>query len=224
MAPNPFARIAGFVPKPKVPTAMVRRAAVKGFTRAETVPVVGRVVRPVTQLGMRVLFDQASGSWEAIRRDPQYSDGFIEAMRLLPKGFRPRQVLDAACGTGLATGLVLDRWPGVRVSGIDISQGMVDLAEKTYPKAAFFRASVHDLPFEDGRFDLIVTLDGLLDIPELMRVLHRKGRLLIVYSRAGTTPISRPVEGIAKLIESAGGVATWHTDGISHVVVGRHGR
>jgi SAM-dependent methyltransferase len=224
MAPRLFEAATKAVPKQVRSLGDARRTAVKVMTTAESLPVVGRVVRPVSQLGMRFLFDNASGDWNEIRRDPTYADGFVEALRLLPKGFRPRQVLDAGCGTGLATGLMLDRWEGVRVTGVDIAPRMIEIAEQEYPKAAFFRASVHDLPFEDGRFDLIVLLDGMLDIPELMRVLHRKGRLLVVYSRGGTTPISRPVEQVAKAIEDTGGVATTHTDGIAHVVLGRHGR
>ena len=67
-------------------------------------------------------------------------------------------------------------------------------------------------------------LDGLLDHDELLRVLHRKGRLLVVYSRGGTTPISRPLPDVAAQFEARGAVATQHVDGEAHVLVVRHGR
>lgn len=212
------------VPTPSRVLTGARRRTVRALTTAEDLPVIGRVARPVSQLGMRLLFDGLAGRWDQIRSDPAYTQGFTEALRMLPKGFRPRQVLDSACGTGLATGLVLERWPGIRVTGTDISPRMVQLASEAFPDAAFQAASVHALPFEDGRFDLVVTLDGMLDIGELLRVLHRKGRLLIVYSNGGTTPISRPVEDVARIIAEHGGRATVHTDATAHVVVARHAR
>ena len=212
------------MPSPTRVITRARRSAVRALTTAEDLPVVGRVARPVSQVGMRLLFDGLAGRWDQIRSDPAYTQGFNEALRLLPKGFRPRQVLDSSCGTGLATGLVLERWPGVRVTGTDISPRMVALAAEAFPDATFEAASVHDLPYEDGRFDLVVTLDGMLDLSQLLRVLHRKGRLVIVYSMGGTTPISRPVDDVARTIAELGGVATTHTDGTAHVVVARHAR
>lgn len=205
-------------------TATARRTSVKALTRVNGLPVVGRVTRPVTELGMRIVFDGASRNWEAIRRPDDYWDGFREALRLLPKGFRPRQVLDSSTGTGMAAAMVLERWPDVKVTGVDISPRMVREAAKTVPGATFQQGSVHKLPFEDARFDLVVSLDGLLNVPEMLRVLHRKGRLVVVYSRKGTTPISRPLDQIAKLVEAADGIATIHTEGASAVLIARHRR
>jgi ubiquinone/menaquinone biosynthesis C-methylase UbiE len=214
MAPKLFGRLPG----------TARRAMVQTFTRIDELPFIGRVTRPISELGMRFVFDEVSGDWERIRSDDQYWDGFREALRLLPKGFRPRQVLDASTGTGMAATMVLERWNDVKVTGVDISPRMVRLAAQRIPTANFLRGSVHNLPFDDARFDLVVSLDGKLDIPEMLRVLHRKGRLVVVYSRRGTTPIARPLEQIAKLVEDADGIATIHTDGQSAVLIARHRR
>ncbi|MCW2920319.1 MAG: SAM-dependent methyltransferase [Thermoleophilia bacterium] len=200
--------------------ASTRRAGVNVLMRASEIP----VVRPLAELGMRTMFDTLAPSWEAIREDPTYRAGFAEGLDLLPRGFRPRRVLDVACGTGLAASFVLDRWPDVNVIGTDISPKMVDLASELVPGATFQVASVHHLPFDDGAFDLVTALDGLLDPPELLRVLGRKGRLLVVYSKRGTTPISRPLHDLVMEFSALGGIATPHTDGASHVLVVRHGR
>lgn len=201
-------------------TTRARRAGVTALMRAARVP----VVRPVAELGFRSLFDSLAGDWEAIRADPTYRSGMREALGELPKGFRPRRVLDVACGTGIAASVVLDRWPGVRVTGTDISPRMVELAQQLVPDAEFEVASVHRLPFADGEFDLVTALDGLLDLPELLRVLHRRGRLLVVYSRGGTTPISRPLEDLVGELGALGAHATPHTHGEAHVLVVRHRR
>ncbi len=173
---------------------------------------------------MRTMFDSLAPSWEVIRADPTYRAGFDEGLDQLPRGFRPRRVLDVACGTGIAASFVLDRWPEVKVIGTDISPKMVDLASELVPSATFQVASVHHLPFDDGAFDLVTALDGLLDPEELLRVLGRKGRLLVVYSRHGTTPISRPLADLVAEFAELGAIATPHTDGEAHVLVVRHGR
>jgi len=188
--------------------------------RASHVP----LVRPVAERGFRILFDSFARDWERIRSEPTYRTGFDEGLAALPRGFRPRRALDVACGTGLAASFVLDRWPGLTVIGTDISPRMVELARTHVPEATFEVASVHELPFADGEFDLVTALDGLLDHDELLRVLHRKGRLLVVYSRGGTTPISRPLPDVAAQFEARGAVATQHVDGEAHVLVVRHGR
>ena len=126
--------------------ARARRASVKLLTSASSVP----GVRPVTELAFRRLFDSLAGNWDAIRADPTYRDGFVEALGHLPRGFRPRRALDVACGTGIATAAIADRWPGVAVIGTDIAPRMVERARDAVPEATFQVASVHRLPFADG--------------------------------------------------------------------------
>ncbi|MCB0878912.1 MAG: methyltransferase domain-containing protein [Thermoleophilia bacterium] len=200
--------------------ASTRRAGVNVLMRASNVP----VVRPIAELGMRTMFDALAPDWERIRRDPTYREGFDSALALLPSGFRPRRALDVACGTGLACRFLLDRWPQLRLDACDISPRMVDAAGELAPSVTFTVASVHHLPYEDGEFDLVTVLDGLLDAAELLRVLHRKGRLLVVYSRGGTTPVSRPLDEVAGEFETAGGVCRPSTEGPAHVLVVRHAR
>lgn len=197
-----------------------RRAGVNVLMRASAIP----IVRPVAERGFRVLFNSLAPDWERIRADPQYREGFDEGLRRLPRGFRPRRALDVACGTGIASRFLLDRWPGLNLIGTDISPAMVAAAAELVPEARFEVASVHHLPFADGEFDLVTALDGLLDPAELLRVLHRKGRLMIVYSRGGTTPIARPLDEVAAAFAEHGAVSTPHTDGPSHVLIVRHGR
>ncbi|MCW2927391.1 MAG: rebM 5 [Thermoleophilia bacterium] len=200
--------------------ARTRRAGVNVLMRAARLP----VTRPVVEPAMRLLFDSLAPTWEQIRADPTYRVGFTEALGHLPRGFRPRRTLDVACGTGIATAAMLERWPGSNVLGTDISPRMVELATELVPEARFEVASVHGLPYDDGAFDLVTALDGLIDPAELLRVLHRKGRLLIVYSKGGTTPISRPLDELAGAFADHGAISDAHTDGEAHVLVVRHGR
>src|SRR5512136_2633276 len=62
-------------------------------------------------------------------------------------------ILDAGCGTGIFTMDFLSR--GARVTGLDISVPMLELAQKkmaSYPFSAV-RGDIRQLPFKDNSFD-----------------------------------------------------------------------
>ncbi|MEK2475245.1 class I SAM-dependent methyltransferase [Streptomyces noursei] len=83
----------------------------------------------------------------------------------LPAGSR---ILDAGCGTGLPTARQL-RDAGHRVVGIDLSPGMVKLAQENAPGAEFHRLDIADLRGGrlggPGSFDGITAYFSLLMMP-----------------------------------------------------------
>ena len=94
--------------------------------------------------------------------------------------------LDAGCGTGYGTNILAARG-AAEVIGVDIAEAVIDAAgASAAPNATFRVADVHELPFEDGSFDLITcfeVIEHLEDrdrvIAELARVLDRSGVLVI---------------------------------------------
>jgi ubiquinone/menaquinone biosynthesis C-methylase UbiE len=94
-------------------------------------------------------------------------------------------VLDVGSGTGALAITLLERWPRHRVTGIDPSGGMLEIARRTADEqlsahvARRFRAEVaaaHQLPFEDGTFDLAVSsfvLQLVDDRPAALREVRR---------------------------------------------------
>ncbi|MFY7069685.1 class I SAM-dependent methyltransferase [Nocardiopsis changdeensis] len=97
-----------------------------------------------------------------------------------------RRVLDAGCGSGPLFAALRDR--GALVSGIDLSPGMLALAERRLGGEADLRvADLRDpLPFPDGAFDDVVAslvLHYLRDwgptLAEFRRVLTTGGRLIM---------------------------------------------
>jgi SAM-dependent methyltransferase len=79
----------------------------------------------------------------------------------LPPGSR---VLDVGCGTGMPTARRLAD-AGHRVTGIDISDGMLTLARRGVPEAEFRRLDVIDLDASFGEFAAIVAFFSLLMLP-----------------------------------------------------------
>jgi len=99
--------------------------------------------------------------------------------------------LEVAVGTGLN----LPLYPaGVTLTGIDLSEGMLDLARRRAGATVTLRqGDAHALPFGDGSFDTVVCTFGLCAIPdhdlavgEMVRVLRPGGRLILVDHVAST--------------------------------------
>ncbi|AHH97889.1 hypothetical protein GCM10010174_29650 [Kutzneria viridogrisea] len=96
----------------------------------------------------------------------------------------PGEALDAACGTGRHARHLVEL--GHRVTGVDLTPEMLDVARESVPQAQFTEGDLCELPFGEDSFDLVVS--GLavahvaeLDkaISELARVLRPGGRLVI---------------------------------------------
>lgn len=67
--------------------------------------------------------------------------------------------LDVCCGTGAGVRVLRALCQG-RITGVDFSAGMLDLARAAYPEATFVRADVRALTF-DSDFDLAVSFGAL---------------------------------------------------------------
>jgi len=66
---------------------------------------------------------------------------------------QPGRVLDVGCGTGKQLALLPDNVDAV---GIDISESMLEQAEKQVPGKCLW-ADATDIPFRDGEFDLVIS-------------------------------------------------------------------
>jgi ubiquinone/menaquinone biosynthesis C-methylase UbiE len=118
---------------------------------------------------------------------------------LAPAHLRPGEsVLDVGCGTGTLALAAKRIVGGGEVQGVDPSAAMVERARRKATKAGvdvrFETAFVQELPFENGRFDVVLSTLMLHHVPgderpaaiaEMHRVLKPGGRLLIVDLRGG---------------------------------------
>jgi SAM-dependent methyltransferase len=89
------------------------------------------------------------------------------------------KVLDVACGAGTAS--IAAALAGAEVTGVDIAQNLIDQAIANAKQAGviakFKVGDAEDLPYEDGGFDLVMTMFGAMFAPrpdvtasELIRV------------------------------------------------------
>ena len=79
----------------------------------------------------------------------------------LPDG--PAAVLDLGCGTGLELDAYFRRNPAARVTGLDLSEAMLDVLRAKHPDAALtlVQGSYFDLPFGEARYDAAVSVESL---------------------------------------------------------------
>lgn len=127
---------------------------------------------------------------------PHYEKGWQSQLwpaqeRLLKRAdFRPgEKVLDISCGTGLVTFPVAEAvGPDGEVTGIDLSEGMIEKAasiagEKDFNQVSFQHMDAEELDFPDDSFDIAINSLGLMYYPdpdkaikEMYRVVKPGGR------------------------------------------------
>lgn len=101
-------------------------------------------------------------------------------------GVRGGGVLDFGCGTGRISAWLARN--GAAVEGVDVTSEMVDAARTNVPEGSFHVVDGPSLPFEDARFDVVVSVYVLQYyvgrdesvLRELARVLRPGGRLVAI--------------------------------------------
>ena len=115
------------------------------------------------------------------------------ALREIVDGSQQRR-LDVACGTGDSTiGIALAAGGGTRVTGIDISEGMMSLVmrkashEGVHDRIKLLKADAEALPFPDGHFHRVTCAFGIrnfehkdIALQEFLRVLAPGGKAVIL--------------------------------------------
>lgn len=87
------------------------------------------------------------------------------------------RMLDAGCGAGLL--LVLAKLRDARVSGLDASAALLDIARERLPDADLREGDLESLPFADGGFDAVTAVNSVFyaaDMDRAMRELVRVAR------------------------------------------------
>jgi demethylmenaquinone methyltransferase/2-methoxy-6-polyprenyl-1,4-benzoquinol methylase len=153
------------------------------------------------------MFDRIAPRYDLLNRilsigtDLRWRRRALDLARLGENG----RALDVGTGTGDFALALLARSPrSATVSGVDISTGMLALAERRAAKAGVgpryerLIASVESLPFDDGTFDVAMAgfvIRNVGDIPrglrEIRRVLKPGGRAVILDLHTPRNPTVR---------------------------------
>ena len=156
--------------------------------------------------GIRKLFDNIAPDYDKLNHilSLNIDKGWRKkAVKVIVDTKDPLQVLDVACGTGDFTIEIAQKAaPGSRVSGIDLSEGMMKIGREKI-KAAGVQADMvpgdcEDLPYGDGTFDRISVGFGVrnfehleIGLKQMHRVLKKGGKLVILELSVPRNPIFR---------------------------------
>jgi SAM-dependent methyltransferase len=139
--------------------------------------------------GLRVRRGDLPGAyrdWAPTYDDPSNGLFAIDApvLATMLEGLPAGRALDAACGTGRLTELLVER--GDDVVGVDQSPEMLDVARDRFPDATFHVGDMRQLPLEDASVDLAISGLAFAHLPdlapafaELARVLRPGGHLVV---------------------------------------------
>jgi ubiquinone/menaquinone biosynthesis C-methylase UbiE len=91
-----------------------------------------------------------------------------------------RRVLEIAAGTGIVTRLLTELLPDAEIEATDLNEAMVARASQHVSSSAvrWSTADAMALPFEDGRFDLVVCQFGMMFFPDRPRAFREARRVL----------------------------------------------
>lgn len=128
---------------------------------------------------------------------------------------RESKVLDLCCGSGQATGVLVENFTDV--TGLDASPLSIKRAQKNVPQASYIEAFAEAMPIGDRLFDLVHTSAALHEmqpqqlrqiLKEVYRVLKPGGVFTLVDFHSPTNPIFWP--GVAIFFWLFETETAWH--------------
>lgn len=121
-------------------------------------------------------------------------------------GYKPADILDVATGTADLAIEVAHSLPDCRITGIDLSEGMLGVASQKCSqipagkKISLIQAAAESLPFSSEKFDAAMAAFGvrnfentLLGMREMYRVLKPGGTVLILEFSLPGQPVFRQI-------------------------------
>jgi ubiquinone/menaquinone biosynthesis C-methylase UbiE len=158
---------------------------------------------PLTRRLMRGFFDRSAGGWdERVRPDaPEHLAALAAAVARLQAP--PARALDLGTGTGAAALWLARTFPDARVTGLDLSEAMIERAKAKLPdelsgRLEFVVGDAERLPFADGSLDLVAQISVPVFFDEVSRVLAPRGYLVVVSSLGHKTPFHTPERTLRK--------------------------
>ena len=155
---------------------------------------------------VRNMFNNISGHYDFLNHFLSFGIDILWRKKLIRKmgKFNPKTILDVATGTGDLAIEALKLKPK-KITGIDISEGMLEIGQKKLKKRGFDSlinlqlGDSENLPFKDFEFDAAMVAFGVrnfenLDkgLTEMYRVLNNEGRIWVLeFSKPAHFPVKQ---------------------------------
>jgi ubiquinone/menaquinone biosynthesis C-methylase UbiE len=119
------------------------------------------------------------------------------------------RVLDVACGTGIVTRLVVQRFPNIAsIVGMDLNPGMLEVARANTPTTGvpveWQQGDLCALPFPEDHCDVVLCNQGMQFVPDKSVALGEIKRVLVSGGQLVFTVWSEVPPYFAALAEALG--------------------
>jgi SAM-dependent methyltransferase len=110
----------------------------------------------------------------------EYASSYAALVECVPDTQAPLTVLDLACGDGHLLKLLADRQhPSLRLIGVDMSQGELDVARATLPgHVVLLKERAQALSVETGSVDCVLSHMAMMLMDDIEQVIKEIGRVL----------------------------------------------
>lgn len=162
--------------------------------------------RPKTEQ-VREMFDSIAPAYDFMNRAMTFGVDKVwrsKAVKML-SATSPREILDVATGTGDLAIKLVRSIPGATVTGVDLSEGMLEIGRKKVEEAglsdriSFRCGDCLALPFADNSFDAVTVAYGVRNFEhldkgyrEMTRVLRPGGMLCVIELSTPPSRLVRP--------------------------------
>lgn len=89
----------------------------------------------------------------------------------------PQTLLDAGCGEGFVSNVLLQHFPGLDISAFDFNPSSVALAQQRNPSVDCRVASIYDIPWNTNTFDVVCCFEVLEHLHEPTAALRELARV-----------------------------------------------
>lgn len=158
---------------------------------------------------VRSMFDDIAGDYDRLNHVMSLDVDKIwrrRAVHMVVEERKEADILDLACGTGDSSIALAEKLTKGRVTGVDLSEGMLAvMREKVEKKGLGDRISIElgdgeNLRFDDGSFDRVTICFGLRNYEDVEKGLREMLRVLKPGGRALILELSQPENPIIKWI------------------------
>lgn len=152
---------------------------------------------------IRSIFDQIAYRYDHINSLLSFSldeNWRKQSSRIILKGTQAKTLLDLGVGTGKFLARFLNEQAWDQAVGADFSGEMLARARKNLPAGDLIQADIHDLPFADETFDLIVSSFTLRSVKDRRHFFKEVFRVLKPGGKAAFLCLTRPTSFLGKMV------------------------